>query len=176
VDQLIITVLYPENTEITQALIEQADHSQCQLIDVRVSRISNTYLSALLVLSGNWSQLTRFQTHFALLKEQYHFTGTIQAVKASHYPPEGLPYNVYILMPASASTLYKTLQFFLDLPVILQELVITSYQAPMTQTTMKELNIVLITSPEKPLSTYRESIFHFCDENNLEIILESKRN
>jgi glycine cleavage system transcriptional repressor len=174
-DQLAAIILYATDNEITAALFESIAISECQQVDIRLSRIGADYQTATLILSGNWNQLTRFKTRFSILQKQYTLQAILQDICQTTYTPGTLPYQAYITTPSSPEGLYHAVQFFLGLPIALHELSIKTYQAPVTHTAMLEISLLFMTPPKKAVSDYRESILAFCDENNFEVILEPKR-
>jgi glycine cleavage system regulatory protein len=174
-DQLVVVILYAAQNEITAALFESISASECQLTDMRLSTTGTDYKTATLTLSGSWNQLTRFKTRFSLIQERYPIKGMIQDIQPTSYLPDSLPYQTYITTPDRPQALYHIVRFFLDLSISLHELSITPYQAPVTHTPMLEISLLFITPPGKVVSHYRESILQFCDENNFEVALESKR-
>jgi len=174
-DQLIISVLYPAQDEITQAFFEAIAASECEHVDIQLSTKSTDYKVALITLSGSWNQLTRFKSRFSLIQKYYPITAIIKDIQPTTYPLQSLPYQAYITAPGNPKALNHIIQFFLSLPINLHECSVTTYQAPITKTSMLDIHLTFIMLGEKAMSDYRENILQFCDENNFEIVLESKR-
>ena len=174
-DQLIVIALYPAQDEITKAICEAIAASECEQVDIDLGTKGKNEQAITIKLSGSWSQLTRFKTRLFIIQQHYSIQAIIKDIEPVSYPLNTLPYQAYLTTFGNPKVIDHIVQFFLSLPVTLYDFSVNTYQAPVTQATMFDIHFTFVTPHEKPISDYRENILQFCDENNFEIVLESKR-
>lgn len=174
-EQLLITTLYPENSDITRELFQLITTSKCHLKHAHLSPTGTTFQVVTLILSGSWNQLTLFETRFSLLQKQHHFDALIQKAMTQPSLHTSLPYNTYIIAPETSNSINLIIGFLTDFNISVYDLLVTNYKAPFSDMPMLETNLSFLLPKDTSIHYFRENILHFGDEHNLEIILEPKR-
>jgi len=175
VNQIVITIQYKKNEDFTDQLFHSIFQSKCHLIDVRLLTPVLGLTLIVFSLKCNWTQLAHLELQLTELQKDYHFTKSIEHLQPTLSPATIVPYNLYMITANTQGIIEDILQFLLGLSVNLHEFLTTFYQAPATQTSMLEITCLAMVPLDKTIHVFRENIIQFCDENNIEVILEPKR-
>jgi glycine cleavage system transcriptional repressor len=99
---------------------------------------------------------------------------TIQTKRTSDRPIklEHLPYHVEVVSIDHPGIVYEVADFFSSRQINVEEMNTSSHHAPHTGTPMFVLNMVLGIPKEESITQLRENFLDFCDEQNLDGMLE----
>ncbi len=174
--QLLITIICTHRQSILPAICALIQDSECGLRRIHCFCISDPFTILNLNISGKWNQLALFEANFSLLQTHHRFFSLVQQITPqTEEPQEALPYQAYIVGKNYSNTLNRIVQFFVTLSVIIYDIATQVYQTIITKIEMIEINITFLIPTAQSISILREQILQFCDEQNLEIILEQKR-
>ena len=99
---------------------------------------------------------------------------TIVAKRTEHRTPTGdtLPYAVEVVAVSQPGIVHHLASFFASRSINIEDMVTRSYSAPHTGTPMFSVNLAIGIPANMHIAMLREEFLDFCDELNLDAVLE----
>ncbi|MGR9052040.1 MAG: glycine cleavage system protein R [Gammaproteobacteria bacterium] len=169
--QLAITVLGQRQTQFIDHILPAISRCQCNIVEISLSDLSES-TAAYLLIEGNWNYIAKLENIFAgiekQLKIQIHKT---RQDKNTNTKP-GLPYALEAMSPDQNDILLNITSFLSERNIHIVEIKGNRYPAPFIQTPVFSIKFILIIPSEHRLLELREDFLEFCDQFNLDAILE----
>lgn len=171
---LVITAMGQQTTALATLLTKLCLEHRCLIVSSRMSR-HGTCTALLLQISGNWDALARLETSLPALAKREQFTLSMSRSKPLEERPQALPYNVFVTAAQRPELVAELCTFFQQLEIELEELLSFTYMAQHTGTPMLNLTLTIAIPAKTQLSWLREQFLDFCDELNLDAVIEPWR-
>ncbi len=174
--QLLIAVLAPQqNNNIFNELFQIAATIGCNIISCQVMP-QGTAMSITLLLSGNWSMLAKFEAALPGFRDQFdlqYIATRTEAVATNH--GELLPYSIQVVAVDNKGIIHQISQFLLEQQIEIQAIFASTYIAPRSKISMLSLNMAIGITSQCHLADFRERFMLFCDDLNVDAILEPEK-
>ncbi|MEZ2744507.1 glycine cleavage system protein R [Halopseudomonas bauzanensis] len=171
---LVINALGQQTTALASMLTRLCMEQRCLIVSSRMSR-HGTCTALLLQVSGNWDALARLETLLPPLAKREHFTLSMYRSSALEERPSALPYNVFVTAAQRPELVAELCTFFQHLEIDIEEMFSFTYLAQHTGTAMLNLTLTIAIPVKTQLSWLREQFLDFCDELNLDAVMEPWR-
>ena len=145
------------------------------VIESRMSALGSEFVMALLV-SGNWHSLAKIETEVKRIAEAGQIAIQISRTETRPIRADMLPYSVDIVCLDQTGIVAAVSGFFSARSVDIAELDTHSYAAAHTGAPMFSLRLVVNVPSRIHLGVLREVFMDFCDQLNLDAILEPVKN
>ncbi len=126
----------------------------------------------LLLVSGNWHTLDRLEKNLKRFAEGNDLTVQLQRTEPRKYETELLPYAVDVVCLDQAGIVHNLASFMAGRGIEIAEVTTRSYPAAHTGAPMFAVQMVINVPASVHVSTLREEFMEFCDQLNLDAILE----
>jgi len=169
--QLAITVLgHNRNYFITEILSTIRD-CKCSIVEIRFSRLEQTD-AAYLLIQGNWNQIAKFESVMEAVEKRLEIKIHMLRPEREHKEKDFLPYSLETLS-IDRDNIIESVSAFLSVRGIeVEEISGSSYQAPYISTSVFATKFIVLIPPEIRLLPLREEFLDFCDQLNIDAILE----
>ena len=171
---LVVHVMGQETTSPASLLTRLCTEHRCQIVSSRMSRHGSCAV-LLLQLSGNWDALARLESLLPALAKREHFQLSMSRSHSIDERPQALPYNVFVTAAQRPELVGELCRFFQHLNIDIEELHSFTYLAQHTGTAMLNLTLTIAIPVQTQLSWLREQFLDFCDELNLDAVIEPWR-
>lgn len=171
---LIINAVGDNPGAMVQPLARLCVEQRCLIVSSRMSR-HGTCSVLLLQVSAAWDALARLESLLPGLAKREKFNLSIARSHNLDDRPQTLPYNVFVTAAQRPELLAELSQFFQLLDISIEELNSFTYQAQHTGTPMLNLSLTIAIPAATQLSWLREQFLDFCDELNLDAVIEPWR-
>jgi glycine cleavage system transcriptional repressor len=141
------------------------------IIESRMSALGGEFVMAVLV-SGNWHALAKIETEIKKLAESSELTVQQKRTEQRAARNDQLPYSVDIVCLDQSGIVSSVSGFFSARGVDIAELDTHSYAAAHTGAPMFSVRMVVNVPSKLHLGVLREEFMDFCDQLNLDAILE----
>jgi glycine cleavage system transcriptional repressor len=141
------------------------------ILESRMSALGAEFVMALLV-AGNWHALAKIETELKKLGETSGLEVQIKRTEARAARNDMLPYSVDIVCLDQSGIVSSVSGFFSARGVDIAELDTHSYAAAHTGAPMFSVRLVVNVPSRIHLGVLREEFMDFCDQLNLDAILE----
>lgn len=170
-DLLVISAIGQDQPGIVDAIARAILESGNNIVDSRMTVLGGEF-AIILLIAGQWNTLTKLEDSLPKLEKQW--TLTITTKRTSDKAPAGdlLPYAVEVVALDHPGIVHHLANFFSTRNINIQDLVTNRYAAAHTGSPMFSVNIVVNIPADCHISSLREQFTEFCDELNLDAIIE----
>ncbi len=169
--QLAITALGNHQINFIGEILPAVRDCKCSILEIRSSRLAQSS-AAYLLIQGNWNQIAKFESTLEMIQKRLdikiHTLRPEQKSKTKEY----LPYSLETISLDRDNVTESIASFLFDRDVEIEEITGSCYQAPYIQTSVFSTKFVILIPPQLPLLSLREEFLDFCDQLNIDAILE----
>jgi glycine cleavage system transcriptional repressor len=172
---LVISALGEDRPGIVSELSRAIQECGCSIADARMT-VMGAEFAVLLMVYGNWNTLAKLEVQ---LKRLEHTLGINTLTKRTRDRERGgdlLPYAVEVVAADQPGIVHKLTDYFCSRSINVEDLVARSYPAPHTGAPMFSVNVVIGVPATMHIAMLREEFMDFCDQLNLDAIMEPVRN
>ncbi|PWV58519.1 glycine cleavage system transcriptional repressor [Plasticicumulans acidivorans] len=143
----------------------------CSLQDSYVTVFGQECVAMLLV-HGNWNTLAKLETQLQHAEEELGVSLIVRRTGPHKVSADAMPYNVEVIAIEQPGIVYQLSGFFTSRNINIEELSTRSYPAPHTGSPMFSLNFTIGIPASFHVALLREEFLDFCDELNLDAVME----
>jgi glycine cleavage system transcriptional repressor len=169
--QLAITVLGHNRNCFIGEIVSAIRDCKCNIVEIRYSRLEQADAAYLLV-QGNWNQIAKIENVLEAVEKRLDIKVHMLRPEHQHKEKDFLPYSLETLS-VDRDNIIESLSTFLSARGIeIEEVSGSSYQAPYISTSVFTTKFIVLVPPEIRLLSLREEFLDFCDQLNIDAILE----
>ncbi len=168
---LVISLLGSDRPGLTEQVARAVADCGGSVQDCRITVMGAEFV-ALVLVSGNWSTLAKLETHVEKLARQLDLHLHLRRTQHRQRLDNTIPYAVEVIALEQPGIIGKLAAFFNGRTINIEELSGRSYPAPHTNAPMFAVNIVIAVPAQQHIATLREDFMDFCDDLNLDAIIE----
>jgi glycine cleavage system transcriptional repressor len=143
----------------------------CMIIEARIARLGNNN-ALVMLLGGSWDAIAKVETSLTRLAEQHKMKIFIERTKFPNTAAEYLPYAIEIVAVQHIDTMHAVVSFLTQRQAIIADLNCHTYTTNRTETQMMQLQIAVDLPADTSIATIRGDFMDFCDQLNLDAIME----
>lgn len=169
--QLTITALGNKLTPFLAEILSATSSCECIVLEIRSSNLAQTTASYLLV-DGNWNHIAKLESILDNLQKRLEIQ--IQTLRPDPAPKktEGIPYSLETISVNIPNVLEDITSFLFERKICIEEINASNYLAPYAQSPIFSTKFILLIPPEIRLLSLREEFLDFCDNINIDAIIE----
>jgi glycine cleavage system transcriptional repressor len=171
--QLAITVLGNTQTQFIAEILPAIRDCNCNILEIRSSHFGQS-AAAYLLIQGNWNQIAKFENTLDNIQKRLEIK--IHSLrpdqKDKNKDKQYVPYSLETISLDKDSVIESITSFLFDRNIDIEEITGSSYQAPYIQTSVFSTKIIILIPPQVQLLSLREEFLDFCDQLNIDAILE----
>lgn len=168
---LAISAIGSDRTGMVHDLTRTIADCGGNIIETRMSALGSEFVMSLLI-SGNWHALAKIETEVKRIGEAGPIAIQIHRTEPRPVRADMLPYSVDVVCLDQTGIVASLSGFFSARGVDIAELDTHSYAAVHTGAPMFSLRLVVNVPSRIHLGVLREEFMDFCDQLNLDAILE----
>ena len=153
--------------ELTRAILD----SGCNIVDSRMSVLGGEF-AIILLLSGNWNAIAKLETLRESLEKRLEMTLVSKRTEPRIPRDNLLPYAVDVVSIDQPGIVHHLAEFFSTRNINIENLDTSSYAPAHTGTAMFAVHMTVGIPAEQHIATLREQFMDFCDDLNLDAIME----
>jgi glycine cleavage system transcriptional repressor len=171
--QLAITVLGNTQSQFIAEILPAVRDCNCNILEIRSSHLGQS-VAAYLLIQGNWNQIAKIENTLDNIEKRLEIKiHTLRPEqKDKHKDKECVPYSLETISLDKNSVTESITSFLFDRNIDIEEITGSSYQAPYIQTSVFSTKFVILIPPQVHLLSLREEFLDFCDQLNIDAILE----
>ena len=170
-DQLVLSALGEDRPGIVDELSHCVMDCGCNILDSRMVVLGGNF-ALLLQVNGNWNTLAKLEGQLQGLGERLKLAITARRSSVPTAGTDLLPYAVEVIALDQPGIVHNLARFFSSRKINIQEMVTGSYAAAHTGTPMFSVHMTISISPNTRISDLREDFAAFCDNLNLDAVIE----
>ncbi|OYV16990.1 MAG: glycine cleavage system transcriptional repressor [Methylococcaceae bacterium NSP1-2] len=169
--QLAVTVLGSHQSRFMAEILPAIRDCKCHILEIRSSCIGQS-TAAYLLIQGNWNQIAKFEGILDLIQKRLEIKVQTLRTESKEKVKECLPYSLETISLDNENIIESIATFLLDHEIEIEEVTGSSYQAPYLQTAVFSSKFIVLIPASVSLLTLREEFMDFCDQLNIDAILE----
>ncbi|WLQ17403.1 glycine cleavage system protein R [Hahella aquimaris] len=170
---LVISAIGEDRPGIVNELAKACSDYQCNIVDSRMTVLGAEFALVMMV-SGSWDAIAKLENIIPPLARKLDLNLIIKQTQARR-PARALTYNVNVVALDHPGIVYRIAQFFYSRKITIDELQTNTYSAPHSGTQMFNINMTVNIPADMHLASLREEFMLFCDDLNLDAVLEPMR-
>ena len=156
---------------LLDALLTVASSCQCYVSDTRMVLLGNSFVMSC-QLTGIWSSIAKVEV---MLPQAAKPLGLHLEIRRTFYEQNDkpfIPYSVQIIGVDEIGIASEVVNFFSKQGFEITEFLAEPFQIPHAKTRMLTFTLTLHVPPKTPIANVREGFLTFCDDKNLDGLLE----
>lgn len=168
---LVISAIGADRPGIVNTLSMTVLDSGCNIVDSRMTVLGGEF-AILLMVSGSWDAVSRLEQALPKAAEPLGLTLISKRTEARITQAKMLPYLVEVVSMDHPGIVYNVAEFFSNRNINIEDLSTGSYAAAHTGTPMFSMHMTISIPANISIGQLREQFMVFCDELNLDAVLE----
>lgn len=168
---LALTLLIPPETAVLERLTRAILESGCRIEQSHFLLLGGEASLALL-LGGNWDAIARLEGTLERLRDKQGLTLLFRRTTETEIPSELLPYEIDLVAHERENITHEVLEFLHARSISVVGFSSSTYTAAHTGAPMFSLHMTIGIPADMHIATLREEFTSFCDDLNLDAILE----
>lgn len=173
-EHLVVIALGADRRDIVPVISDLVCSNHCQIESTHMHRCCEDFTVTLLI-SGHWNAIAKMEMALDALEQETGYEIIYKRTKQTEHAVPGIPYIVQVTTAYQSCILSEISAFFAEQAVTIREVTGYRYIAQQTCAEMFHLQMVVELSVDMNLSTFREQFMLFCDDLNIDAILEPDR-
>ncbi len=172
---LVISVLGSDRPGLVNDLSKIVAENHCNIADSRMTVLGGEF-AVLMLVAGKWDTIAKLEAQLTNVAKKLDLTVMLRRTDKRPLQPKAVPYHISVVSLDHPGIVYDIANFFSKQNINIENLDTSTYQAAHTGSTMFNLSMVVNIPANIHLAGLREQFFLFCDERNLDAMLEPCRN
>ncbi len=172
-NHLVISALGNDRPGIVNELAKVCMEYQCNIVDSRMTVLGGEF-AIIMMVSGTWDAVAKLETAVTPLAQRLGLTTIVKQTKPRQ-AMQSISYSVNVVALDHPGIVHEIANFFSVRHINIADLETGTYSAPHTGTKMFNINMTISIPAETHLATLREDFMLFCDDRNLDAVIEPIR-
>lgn len=168
---LVITCIGNDRPGLVDKLTKVILDAKGNLVDSRMTVLGEDF-AILTLVSGSWDTIAKLEAALDELADSENLSITTRRTEERESRTDAVPYGVDAVCVDAPGIVHNLAEFFAGRNINIEELTTNHYAAPHTGTPMFAVHMAISIPASLHLNTLREEFFNFCDELNLDAVLE----
>jgi glycine cleavage system transcriptional repressor len=168
---LVISALGLDRPGLVNELSRCVLEAGCNIADSRMTVLGGDFAIIQLV-TGNWNAVAKLEDQLPALAERMEMTITSRRTAYREVRRDLMPYAVDVVALDNPGIVHNLASFFSSRNINIQDLTTTSYAAAHTGTPMFSVHMRVDIPARQHIATLRDDFMDFCDQLNLDAIIE----
>lgn len=168
---LVISVLGKDQPGIVDKLSQCILDAGGNIADSRMTVLGGDF-AVILMVSGNWNAIAKLEAQLEPVAESLGMTLTLRRTEDRMTQRNLLPYGVDVVALDHPGIVHHLASFFSARAINIQDMNTSTYSAAHTGTPMFSVHMTVEIPADQHIATIREDFVEFCDQLNLDGIIE----
>jgi glycine cleavage system transcriptional repressor len=167
---LAITAIGPDRAGVVRDLSQAITNAGGNIRESRMIALGAEF-AVLMLVAGNWHTVSKLQAQIELLQQQAGLTITLRETQ-SRTTEASAPYLVDVVTLDHEGIVFGLSNFFAQRSLDIPEVSTRRYNAPHTGAPMFAVQMTVSVPRHIHVATLRDEFMEYCDENNLDAVME----
>lgn len=168
---LVISALGADRTGIVDELARTSSDCRCNIADSRMIVMGQEF-ALIMMVSGTWDAIAKLEVQLPNVAKRLGLELITKRTSARPAQNEAMPYNVNVIALDNPGIVHEIANFFAQQGINIEAMETSTYAAPHTGSQMFALSMTVNIPARVHIASLRESFMVFCDDRNLDAIIE----
>ncbi len=169
---LVISAVGHEREQVLLTLSEAVAGHRCTILESRMTLLGEQTAVYMLV-TGQWDAVTKLENDVMEWPSDRFAVKILRTMGNAHR--SGMPYSVNLVAADGPGIVHDITAFFVGRRIAVDDLQATTYSASQSDTRIFSMNLIVRLPASTHLPSLREEFMMFCDERNLDAVIEPLR-
>jgi len=169
--QLIITIIGSQQTNYLSRLLSKLSECSCHVVELRSQRIKDSVVAYLLV-EGHWNQIAKFEALIDQLQKKLDLKIETQRPDKIEHTTPFISYSIETISTEHDDTIQCISTFLIEHGIIIEEITASCFLGAYLTNAVFTTRFIILVPIELRIFSLREDFFDFCDQMNIDAILE----
>jgi len=143
----------------------------CHIESSRMTVLGGEF-AVIVLVRGNWNTLAKLEVQLRRLEQSLGLALIARRTEGRQVRGDTLPYAIEVISVERPNTVHGLANFFARRSISIEDMVTHSYPAPHTGAPMFSVNLIVGVPASSHIAALREEFMDFCDELNLDAVME----
>ncbi len=172
-NHLVVSAIGEDRPGLVNELARCCAEYQCNIVDSRMTLMGGEFAIVMMV-SGPWDAIAKLESALPQVTRKLNLLSHIKQTTQRGIS-KTIAYSVNVVSLDHPGIVHEIAQFFAQRRINIDDLQTTTYCAPHTGTQMFNLSMTIGLPADTHLASLREEFMVFCDDRNLDAIIEPHR-
>lgn len=168
---LVISALGEDRPGIIDQLSRIVLDGGCKIEDGRMTVLGSEF-AILLLISGNWNNIAKVESGLGKIGEELGLEVRSKRTEPRRTRGNLMPYAVDVVALDHPGIVHNLAHFFSERDINIEDMITSSYAAAHTGAPMFAVRLVIDIPAELHIAALRDEFLDFCDEINVDAVLE----
>lgn len=168
---LVISALGEDRPGLVSSLSDIILNTGCNIEDSRMSILGGEFALIMLV-SGAWNNIAKLEDNLPAMQEKLNLIINTKRTEERNLTRKEIPYSVEVVSLDHPGIVHRITGFFSQREINIHDMYTTSHRAAHTGSPMFTLSMTVEIPAATHISSLRDQFMDFCDELNLDAIME----
>jgi glycine cleavage system transcriptional repressor len=168
---LVLSALGADRTGIIDEIARSASETRCNIADSRMIVMGQEF-ALIMMVSGTWDAIAKFEAQLPNLGKRLGLVIISKRTEPRPVQTESMPYSVHVIALDNPGIVHEISNFFAAQGINIEAMETSTYAAPHTGSPMFALSMTVNIPARLHIATLRENFMIFCDDRNLDAIIE----
>lgn len=168
---LVVTALGKNRPEDLEQFTRAIKENGCTINESRMTVLGNEFCIQMM-LSGPWDSIAKIEDQLPRLGDKLSMSILAQRTTPARMGGNLMPYAIDVVAVDRAGIVHDIVNFILENKIIIQELQTNTYKTATTGAIMFSLHLAINIPADFSISGIRGDFMEFCDQLNLDAIME----
>jgi glycine cleavage system transcriptional repressor len=169
--QLAITVLGNKSAEFIVEALSAVSVCHCKVLELRTASLQQI-TSLFMIMDGNWNHIAKLEVMLEAIAKRLLIQISFLRPETGIIPQEGVPYMLETISMDKKDMLFAVTSFLLERGILIEEITASRHQAAFFNNTVFSSKFILLVPDNVRILSLREEFLDFCDNLNIDAILE----
>jgi len=171
---MVLSMIGPDKGGIVNNLATLADETGCFFADSRITVLGKEF-AAVILLYGPWAAIAKLENNLPAFAENNELNIETRRTQMPELEGNAMPYMVHVIAIENPHLVPMITNFFHEHEINTVELTTHRYRAQLTGAPMFSIMMTIHIPPDVKIADLRENFIIFCEDNNLDAILEPEK-
>ena len=168
---LVISALGQDRPGLIAELTDHILNSGCNIEDSRMSVLGGEF-ALIMMVAGAWNNIAKLEDQLKKIQHKLGLVITCRRTEGRQLRNKEMPYSIEVVALDHPGIVQKIAGFFSERQINIHDMYTTPSRAPHTGSPMFTLSMIVEIPAATQISALRDQFMEFCDDFNLDAILE----
>lgn len=169
--QLAITVLGNKSNDFIVETLTAVSACQCSVQELRTANLTQT-TAVYLLIDGNWNHIAKLEGLLDAIAKRLMMQISFSRPETDVIVQPGVPYTLETISMDKKDLLLAVASFLVEHGIFIEEITASRHQAAFFNNMVFSSKFILLVPDDVRILSLREEFLDFCDNLNIDAILE----
>lgn len=170
-NHLVISAVGADRPGLVERLSKAVLDGGCNIEDSRMTVLGGEF-AAMLLISGQWNNIAKVENSVERVGGELGLTVATKRTEGQRARRHLMPYAVDVVALGHPGIVYNLAHFFSSRDISIEDMTTSSYAAAHTGAPMYAVRLVVDIPSSLQIAALRDEFLDFCDELNVDAVIE----